>query len=644
MITDHQLFDSLLEPVFVLNENAQILYCNETAALLTDQTPRKLMRSQPKFNEVFQLSEPIEALSKLSEVTDPTPYKEVSFPKPDGENGKVQITLQRLGESPQWIVFVRDVTLEERLQKKYRAELDAKEGVIEELKKAQVELENYSRNLEKMVEERTVEIRDLNQKLKALLDSLNQGFLIFDTSGSVWEVTSKACETILEMDPRGKKIWDVLGFAEDKQEGFRKWMFTLFGELLPFEDMASLGPKFFPHSQGRNIKLDYYPIRDAKNEISGVVLVSTDITELVQAQNEAEKEKANSQFILKMFKQRRFFLRFFEESKTHMQELLAAVQTSPGLWDTDALFRILHTLKGGASSFSVKPLADLSHLLEDQVLKLKNEPRDFNRETWDSHLKKLVDAFKEFTDEVDSLLGQKANQAERDTLEIPRTQVLELIEILSAWSKTQDYAKNLEQKYLLEPALDTFSAYSFIVEKTAHQLGKKIAPLKIETYDLRWLPRTYSSFLSTLVHVFRNAVDHGLESPTERLSLGKPEEGTIQIQLKKWNNEFELCIQDDGGGINPFKIKQKLEEKGMQTEGLNNQQLLMQIFEPQFSTKDQVTEISGRGVGLDAVKIEIEKLGGRVSVTSKVGQGTQFTFYWPADSVVNHPPEFKKSA
>lgn len=632
MSIDQQIFDSLLEPIFVLNEQTQILYCNEPAALLTGLTTRKIMRSQPKITDIFQFSEPIEGLQNLLIVKDPTPYKEVSFPTPSGEVGKVQVTVQPFTQQGQWVMFLRDVTLEERLQKKYRAELDAKEGVIEELKKAQVALENYSKNLEKMVEERTAQIRELNQKLKALLDSLNQGFLIFDSEGDVWEVTSKACEKTLEIDPKGKKIWDVLKLPEVKKEGFRKWMITLFGELLPFEDMAALGPKEFQHSQGRNIKLEYYPIRNDKNEISGVVLVSTDITDLIYAQNEAEREKANSQFILKMFKQKRFFLRFFEETLEHMKDLSHAVKSPPHLWDIDNLFRILHTLKGGASSFSVKTLADQSHKLEDLILKLKNEPADFQVDSWDQEFDKLNSSFNDFKTEVESLLGIRSGLQQEESIEISRKKLQEVIQLLSMWSRTQDLAQQLEEQYLLENAIESFAPYSFIVARTAGQIEKKVRPLQIETSNIKWSPRPYQAFLNSLVHVFRNAVDHGLELPEVRKSQGKPEEGEIRVQLELKSNVYELCIQDDGGGINPFLIKNKLEEKGLSTTGLSNEELIQKIFDPQFSTKDTVTDLSGRGVGLDAVKTEIERIGGHVFVSTENGKGTQFLFRWPAQA------------
>lgn len=629
MTIEKHLFDSLLEPIFILNDKSQIIYCNEPAALLSQQSQRKLIRSQSQLTDIFKFSEKIEYLNQLLNVTDPTPYKEISFTTLEGTEGKVQITTQKMGTASEWIVFLRDVTLEERLQKKYRAELDAKEDVIEELKKAQQELENYSKNLEKMVEVRTLEVRELNQKLKALLDSLNQGFLIFDSTGSCWEVSSKACQIVIETDPAGQKIWDVLKVHPDKQDGFRKWMITLFGELLPFQDMADLGPKEFSHSQGRNIKLEYYPIRDFKNEISGVVLVATDISELINAQREAEKEKANSQFILKVVKQKKSFQTYYTESNRIFKDFLESTKLAPGLWNLDLVFRLLHTLKGGAASFSVKTISETAHLLENQVLQLQNEPDQFNREDWDSSEQKFIQEFKEFQNEAQELLGSSGSQSQVEKVELPKAQLIQIIDLLSFWSKTRTFSENLKEEYLTEPLQESFASYEYLVQSTADQLGKKIQPLFFSTPQFRWSPEPYKSFLSSLVHVFRNAIDHGIETPEERLKAGKSEIGKIEIHSHINSNCIELVISDDGKGISRERIEMKMLEKGISVQNMNEKQILMQIFEPQFTTKNQVTDLSGRGVGLDAVKHEIEKLGGTVDLESSMGAGTRFIFKLP---------------
>jgi len=406
-------------------------------------------------------------------------------------------------------------------------------------------------------------------------------------------------------------------------------MITLFGELLPFEDIAALGPKDFLHSQGHKINLEYYPLRNPKNEISGVVLVSTDITELVQAQMVAEKEKANSQFILKVIKQKKSFLGFYEEIHRQSLDLIQAVQSAPAFWNQELIFRLLHTIKGGASTYSIKSIADTAHRLENQILRLQNEPDEFSRDIWNAELSQLNIEFQNLKSDVEFLLGSQHHQKSMDQIELPRETLSQVLILLESWSKTRELSLELQAQFLTESVQETFSSYEFVLQSTADQLGKKVEDLKFVNPSVRWAPKPYSAFLSTLVHVFRNAVDHGLESPAERLALGKPEMGCLQLDLKKLATGFELTIQDDGKGINPFVIKQKMIEKGLPVEGLSESQILSSIFHPQFSTRNEVTEISGRGVGLDAVKNEIEKIGGTVRVSSILGEGTTFHFCFP---------------
>ncbi|RYZ86865.1 MAG: PAS domain-containing protein, partial [Proteobacteria bacterium] len=184
MKTAYGIFDTLLEPTFALDGNGRVIYCNETAALLCEQSVRKIMRGAI-FADLLKFSEPVEVLNRLPSVTDPTPYKELGFTTPSGQIGKLQMTIQPSGVADQWLLFARDVTLEERLQKKYRGELEQKENVIADLEKARNELERYSKNLEVMVAERTQQISRMNVLMKALLDSLGQGFLIFDKDGTL---------------------------------------------------------------------------------------------------------------------------------------------------------------------------------------------------------------------------------------------------------------------------------------------------------------------------------------------------------------------------------------------------------------------------------------------------------------------------
>ena len=631
-MTNYSLFDALLEPVFILNKNQEIVYCNETAALVADATVRKLTRGGKKLIDFFIFSDPLDGLNQLTTVRESTPYKEVNFENHSGQTGKVQITFQLINNDPNdhnWITFVRDVTLEERLQKKYRGELEQKEDVILQLQKAQVELQNYSKNLEKMVEERTQEISSLNRTMTALLDSLKQGFFLFDAEGMCLPVSSKACKTVLEMDPKGKKIWEVFKIPENKVESFKKWMQTIFGEMLPFEDLAPLGPAHFPHSHDLKVQLDYFPLRSEDQKLKAIVVVATDITDLVQAQKEAENEKARVQKILSVVQNKRQLRSFFLESEDWLRVLEKEVQKEIVLWDIELTKRALHTLKGNASLYSLTEVSHTAHQTESFLV--EQPPEKWAQEL--SHaLIDLQSGLQNFKVEVQNIMGEQALASDR-RIELPQSELQRIADVLRLWSKGKVLADTLHRKYFCESLQSFFSPFNEIMKKTASSLGKEILPLEVHGADFPVIPQNVSTFFSVLVHCFRNSVDHGIEDPATREAAGKNRAGQIRVTTELITNDgqnfVQILIQDDSGGIDPEKVKKKLISKGISCENETPHQIIQHIFDPSFSTKEEVSEISGRGVGLDAVKSAVLELSGKLHVESELGRGSKFVFSFP---------------
>lgn len=621
MKTTYQLFDSLLEPCFVINKELKVVYCNETASVVCGLTIRKIQRTN--FRELFTFSEPLEWLDGIEGVTDATAYKEVHFRTSEGGEGKIQITCQELpeGDERHWLIFVRDVTLEERLQKKYRGELEQKEGYILELQKAQAELEKYSKNLEKMVEERTAEIRKLNQLMQALLDSLSQGFFVFDRAGNCLDFSSKACETVLEGRPNNKPVWDVLKLPGNKVEGFKKWLLTLFAEMLPFEDLAPLGPPSYPHSANNQIKLEYFPLQGETGTMDGVVVVASDITSLVEAQREAETERENAKLILNLVNKRQQISRFVRETQSLVRELARMVATPPADWNTEDLFRLLHTIKGGAATFNLLQTAKAAHEAETRLSFYREEPQPQRAQDLTEQCRMVGAAFEEFLAETQKMMGAATFSEER-FVEVPVQELRALCAQLTHWTKGSSIIEQLQNKYIFEPAGSFFAAYDEVIQKVASSEGKSVRPLQVKNGRLPILPEAYASLFACFVHAFRNAIDHGIELPSTRIEKGKPEAGTIEVELIQQAGRLEIRVQDDGNGIDPAKIRERLEKRGVVTQSESDQQVIQHVFDSSFSTRDIVTETSGRGVGMDAIRAAAQALGGDCRVESRLGHGT----------------------
>lgn len=177
-----------------------------------------------------------------------------------------------------------------------------------------------------------------------------------------------------------------------------------------------------------------------------------------------------------------------------------------------------------------------------------------------------------------------------------------------------------------------FERYRRIVRDLSRQLSKEVA-LHIEGGDLELDRTILESFADPLTHLIRNSLDHALETPAEREAAGKNRQGNIFLRSYVHSGEIILAVEDDGRGICANRVCEKAVSKGVITQEYANQlsehQKVMLIFHAGFSTKDQATDVSGRGVGMDVVRNNIEAVGGSIDVVTKVGSGTTFSAILP---------------
>jgi two-component system chemotaxis sensor kinase CheA len=178
---------------------------------------------------------------------------------------------------------------------------------------------------------------------------------------------------------------------------------------------------------------------------------------------------------------------------------------------------------------------------------------------------------------------------------------------------------------------ELLSPYCDLTQELAGRLHKEVLPINFSGKEIRVHPTIYSSFFLSLNHIFRNILIHGIEDPYTREENGKNREGRITILVEDSLDSILLTIQDDGKGIDINKIKKKLKDidHPLVKENIDKDELIQIIFEPSFSTSDNINEDSGRGVGLSAVKEEIQKLRGKIQVVSEVGNGTSFIITVP---------------
>jgi two-component system, chemotaxis family, sensor kinase CheA len=184
----------------------------------------------------------------------------------------------------------------------------------------------------------------------------------------------------------------------------------------------------------------------------------------------------------------------------------------------------------------------------------------------------------------------------------------------------------------MQPVGNVLGKFTRVVRDLSRQLGKQVQ-LEIEGKEVELDKTIIESIGDPLTHLVRNSLDHGIESPAVRAQAGKTTMGTVRLRALHQEGKVLLVVEDDGAGIDAAKLKRKAVEKGLITadvaEAMTQREALQLIFAPGFSTAEQVTAVSGRGVGMDVVKTNFERLGGHVEIDTVVGRGTTITVRLP---------------
>jgi len=205
-----------------------------------------------------------------------------------------------------------------------------------------------------------------------------------------------------------------------------------------------------------------------------------------------------------------------------------------------------------------------------------------------------------------------------------------LIKDFSQLSRITSELQRTAMSMRMVPIKQTFDKMIRLVRDLSKKSGKKV-DLIMEGADTEIDRNMVDSIYDPLVHMMRNSVDHGIQPPSEREKCGKPGTGTVHLRAYQKGGSMVIEIEDDGEGLNTQKIRKKALERGLisETENLSDFELNNLIFLPGFSTADKITDVSGRGVGMDVVKKAVEKLRGKVEVQSQAGKGSLFMIRLP---------------
>ncbi|HEX9619262.1 MAG TPA: ATP-binding protein, partial [Polyangiaceae bacterium] len=463
--------------------------------------------------------------------------------------------------------------------------------------------------LEKVVQKRTAELDLRNRDMRLVLDNVQQGFLTIDLDGVMSPERSAVIATWLGTADPGTTFADYLGrHAPHTADMFRGAWDQVVGGVLPPDVSLDQMPKKASVGE-RHLELEYIPICEG-DELKKTLVVLSDVTVEVQR----ERLEAEQREVLHMFERalndKSGFLEFFEESALQVNAIV-----SGEVEDTVVLKRIIHTLKGNSSIFGVTTVANLCHRMEAELAEEGQPPTAAQRN-------ELSERWKALRVKVDTLLGENA----RRKIEVDDAECEQILDAISSGSPRPVIAK-LISDWRLEPTSRRLRRIAEQARGIASRLEKGPIAVDFDAGDLRLDPELWTPFWSAFVHVVRNAIDHGIETADERRAADKPPEGVLGLTTRMESGQFVIEIRDDGRGVDWQAIKERAEERGLRAE--TEADLVEALFSDGISTRKIMSEYSGRGIGMGAVRAACAELGGAVSIHSTAGAGTRVEFTFP---------------
>ncbi len=487
-------------------------------------------------------------------------------------------------------------------------------------------------------------IENRMEAVKAILDNTGQGLLTFGEDLLINPEYSAECNRIFGENIEGKNFLQLI-HPEDEEQ--RKFIKAVLIKLLR-EQNPSKREVYFPLLSEeliineQSILIEYRIISSKSGENQRFMIMLTDTTEKRALENKVESERDIFRMVVKVVANHEDFVTCTRDYNEYFSEAAKnAIDSNDSLGDKIYdVFRYVHTLKGSFSQLGMENTANGLHELEAEISELSKKSSHTLAE-----LSQLLEEFDyENGMEKDiSLLQEMLGEDFMNTLTgIGRGLVIDRVKLIDIEKKMLSTLSPMEcrilmpeiQKLRYRPFRDLLKSYTDYVNNLAERLGKQILPMEIMGGETQVDTEKYSDFAKSLTHIFRNALDHGIEASEERIAVGKDEFGSITCIAAEDAENIQLRISDDGYGINIDRVKNKAVEEGIvsreQMESLSEKEVLNIIFAEGFSTKEVVNELSGRGIGLSAVLKEVEKLNGKISVDTKAGEGTEFYITLPA--------------
>jgi two-component system, chemotaxis family, sensor kinase CheA len=466
--------------------------------------------------------------------------------------------------------------------------------------------------LEKIVSARTSALNERTEAMRLVLDNVAQGLLTLDREGRPSKERSRRVEEWLGELPPGATWGGVLGrIAPGHEANFEVNFEILLDDFMPREVSAeNLAARI--EVGDRILDLSYQVLTDGQDEISGTLVVITDVTEAVARARAEREQKETMEVFQRILRDKKGFVEFYEET----DRIVRAVAS--GRDSEEAVKRMLHTIKGNAALFGATSIASCAHQLEDMLAESAGEFSE-------AGVERLVQQWGAFKSKLGAFLDDESMQ--RIEVEVEE---LDQALRLGMQNRPGSELATMMLGWKMEP---TRARLNRLAEQ-ARALGaryQRSLDVEVDDGQLRIEPKRWGPFWAALVHALRNAIDHGIEAPEERRALGKSPIGRLVLRTRSEADSILVEVEDDGRGVDWDRVRDKAKKLGMPCE--SEADLIGALMSSGLSTKEVVSDLSGRGVGMDALARATRALDGTIEVVSQPGKGTLLRMRVPQDRI-----------
>ncbi|HYX39495.1 MAG TPA: ATP-binding protein [Oligoflexus sp.] len=440
----------------------------------------------------------------------------------------------------------------------------------------------------------------------------------------------------------------MLKFQLSHAYGMNKIQWTATSFSLPQEAPLKRAPTAFA-------RLSYIPVYD-DGKLSCVHLIMQDISEIKEREVKAEAQRKDMEkfFALLQVSDSLFELfmsetrKLFEDIKFDLKSLRENGSAAP-LDTANRMFRAVHTIKANAKLFKLNSIQDVAHSVESFLEELRTGKRTFTPSVVAELTQKIM-AISEEVYSYASLRKEILNTSDRGSafnlkyrVQWIRSLMNQFASILRDPKFEQRHLKLIQKEF--GRALSSFDkaslreylrGYNQMLQEVAASMGKEVMEIETDLEYHHFDSSTLARINDILLHCLRNAIDHGIETVEERVASGKPRAGVIRLSTKELDGTVSIVLSDDGRGLDLEKIKSKAVEMNLVTaeaaDRMSEKEIIPLLFHTGVSTAAAVTEISGRGLGMDVVRDYVQGLSGSFALNFVKGQGTTISFWIPAAS------------